>query len=359
MISRGEKANFFASHYEWVVAGVGAVALAAAAAFFAMSLGADADEAADEAVRSVERKKPAELGVTPVDLAPFAASVRQLRTPSLVAEIADRQESFLASEKRVKCVCGKIMPGGLETCPACNLSLVVVNKVDEEAKKREQWAKKFDVQVDDEDADNDGFTNAEEYAMGTDPTDAKDHADYLESLKLQLPLKETYVPFYLKAVNKIPAGYRCEFAQKGATFSATIGEPLVIVKTSGVGKETKSETGFKLVAAEKKEKKVAMKGVAGTKTVDASTVTIERASDGKKLELVVQVGKAKLTPVDVQATLVYTRGTVKNFEVVAGDSIDLNGTKYKIVSVSGSAKSAEVVVENSMTGKKQTLKALE
>lgn len=359
MMARGDKGNFFVSHYEWIVAGVGALALAGAAAFFAMSLGADADDAAAEAVRSVERKRPAETGVQPTDLTGYAAAVRQARTPALVAEIADRQESFLTSEKRVKCVCGKVMPGGLETCPACNVSLVVVNKVDEEAKKQEQWTKKFGVPADDADADNDGFTNAEEYAMGTDPTDAKDHADYLESLKIQLPLKETYVPFYLKQVNKIPAGYRCEFAQKGVSFSATVGEPLVVVKTSGVGKQTKTETGFKLLAAEKKEKKVSMKGVAGTKTVDASAVTIERMSDGKKLELEVAVGKPKLTPVDVQATLVYTRGETKNFEVVTGETIDLNGTKYKVVSVKGGAKSAEVVLENALTGKKQTLKALE
>ena len=102
-----------------------------------------------------------------------------------------------------------------------------------------------------------------------------------------------------------------------------------------------------------------MKGVSGTKTVDASTATIERESDGKKLELVVQVGKPKLTPVDVQATLVYTLGSVKNFDVVNCESIELNGAKYKIVSVKGDAKSAEVVLENGVSGKKRTIKALE
>lgn len=359
MIAGSDKANFFVAHYEWVVAGVGALALLASAAYYTLSLGADADEAASEAVSRIERKKPAELGVEKTDLTSFAAATRATRQPQTIAEIADRQESFLASEKRVKCVCGKVMISGLETCPACGVSLVTVNQVDEEAKKAAAWAKKFGVALDATDADNDGFTNEEEYAMGTDPTDPKDHADYFDSLQLQLPLKETYVPFYLKAVNKIPAGYRCEFVQKGVRFSATVGEDLVIVKTSGVGKETKTPTGFKLIAAEVKERKVELKGVAGSKTVDASTVTIERASDGKKLDLVVQLGKPKPTPVDVQATIVYTRGTAKTFDVVAGGSIDLNGTIYKVIAVKALPKGAEVVLENTTTGKKQTLKTLD
>ena len=54
-----------------------------------------------------------------------------------------------------------------------------------------------------------------------------------------------------------------------------------------------------------------------------------------------------------------TRGTVKTFEVVAGGSIDLNGTIYKVVSVKALSKGAEVVLENTATGKKQTLKTLD
>lgn len=359
MISRSDKANFLIANYDKLVLLVGLVLLVIGGVFFALSLGEVTNEAMDDADRVLARKAPEKTGVEAVDMEPYAAQLRQTRNPAQVAEVGTAQESFLASEKRVKCVCGKVMVVGLETCPACKASLVVVNKVDEEAKKGEAWAKKFGVTLDDTDSDGDGFTNAEEYAMGTDPTNAKDHSDYLDSLTIKLPLKPTYVPFYLKAVNKIPSGYRCEFAMGKSLFNATIGEELVIVKTSGVGKVKKTETGFKLIAAEKAEKKVKMAGVSGTKTVDASFVTVERISDGKKLELTVQSGKPKLVPVDVKATLVYSRGTVQEMEVVTGQEIDLNGTKYKVLSIKAVGNGAEVEIENLSNGKKQTLKALE
>lgn len=360
MIARGDKQNPIVANYDKVVCGLGVVALVLGGAFFATNGGNEGGALMGDAEQIIDWKAPQDTGVKPVDLTLFAAQTRATTTPQTIAEVSPSRESFLASEKRVKCACGKVMPAGLETCPACNVSLVTVNKVDEEAKAAEQWAKKYGVTLDDSDADNDGFTNLEELAMGTDPTNAKSHADYLDSVKLRLPLKETFVPFYLKAVNKIPAGFRCEFAQGKATFSATIGEALVIKKTSGVGKETKLETGFKLVDAKKEEKKVSMKGVAGTKTVDASSVTIERLTDGKKIELVVQLGKKpKLAPVDQQATLVYERNGVKTFEVITGEEIDLNGSKYAVESVKAVGKGAEVVLKSKETDKVRTIMALD
>lgn len=360
MISRAGNNGFFARHYDWIVAGVGVLALLGAIAYFVMSLGADAESAASEAVNRLKlRNRSEETGVVKPDFAPFASAARQARSPVLLSEVSDRQESFLASEKRVKCACGKVISGGLTVCPFCQKSLVVINKVDEAAKAAERWKKRFGVDPDDQDKDNDGFTNEEEYLAKTDPTDAKDHPDYLDSVQLQLPLKETFVPFYLKAVNKIPAGFRCVFAQGKESFSAMVGENLVITRSRGVGEGSKTETGFKLLSAEQKERKVEMAGVAGTKTVDASTVTIERASDGKKLELVVQTGKPHLTPVDVQATLLYTRLETKSLDVIAGSEIDLNGTKFKVVSLKAVGKGAEIVLENMTSGKKRLIKALE
>ena len=94
--------------------------------------------------------------------------------------------------------------------------------------------------------------------------------------------------------------------------------------------------------------------------MDVSEATVTRKSDGKTLKLVIAESKReKPMPVDVQATLAYERGTVKNFDVVPGSEIDLNGSKYRITDVKAVGKGARVALENSLTGKKRTLEALE
>ncbi len=116
-----------------------------------------------------------------------------------------------------------------------------------------------------------------------------------------------------------------------------------------------------LKAYEKKEAKRERKGMKGmTVTVDVSEATVVRKRDGKELKLViVDSKKAKPAPVDVQATLSYERGTVRNFDVVPGSEIDLNGSKYRISAIERVGKGAKVTVENSLSGKKRVLEALE
>ena len=89
-----------------------------------------------------------------------------------------------------------------------------------------------------------------------------------------------------------------------------------------------------------------------------------RKTDGKEIVLVLAESKrAKPAPVDVQATLVYTRRSVKQFDVVAGTEINLSGEKYKVVSIKGSAKEARVLLEkvDAKSGEKKqyTIEALE
>lgn len=370
MISRGNE-NFIARHYEWIVAGVGVLALLGAAAYYALSFGADADAAAQAAVQSIDRKKPVSDGIAELDLEPYAATLRQTRTPSLVAAVDATRESFLASERRVKCKCGHVMVSGLETCPKCAAPLVIVNEVDEASKKLDQWKTRYGVDLTDDDKDNDGFTNREEYEAKTDPTDAKDHPDYLDSLKLTLPLKETYVPFVFTKATKIPTGWRCEFfdpkrkdayGRVGTAFTAVVGEELFLPVSKATGVAKGEPSGYLLKACEKKEElREIQAGSSMKKAVDVSEVTLVRKSDGKVVTLVLQSAKktAKLTPVDVQATLVYERRTAQTFVVVPGDSITLNTETYLIRSVKPVGKGAEVVLEQSVTGRRKTLKALE
>ena len=370
MISRFGNKNFFAAHYEWVALAVGVLALIGGAVVYAMSLGADADAAAADSVARVERMKPSETGVKPLDLSAFENATRLTRSPVTVTEIPETAESFLASERRVLCKkCKKAISGDIKTvpnCPFCGEKQEEEKKVVLDADNDglpDEWEKKYGLNSGDAsdanaDLDGDGFTNLEEFQAKTDPTDKNDHPDYLDSLKIVLPLKETYMPFIFTAANKIPTGWRCTFffpnrkdksgyGRKGLSTTAVIGDEI-------------EDSGFVLKKYEAKSEKRAIKGSANMKTVDISEVTVERKSDGKVVTLVVAASKnVKPAPVDIQATLAYERGTVKNFEVVPGSEIDLSGTKYRISDVKAAGRGAKVTVEHALTGKKRTLEALE
>ena len=377
MISRAGNRNFFVAHYDWLALGVGVVALAVGAAFFVLSLGDEPEAAALAEAERIERMRPANadkpenLGVKPVDMTQLDAAMRLTRSPVAVVEISEKDASFLASERRVVCKkCKKAIVGDIKACPACPFC---GEKQEEERKTvldadadglPDEWEKRYGLNPGDPsdanaDTDGDGFTNAEEFAAKTDPTNRNDHPDYLDSLKIQLPLKNTFMPFIFTQAVKIPTGWRCQFFfpnrkdnsgynRKGLSLTAVIGEEI-------------GDSGFVLKGYEKKEEKRAIKGGQGMKkTVDVSEVTVVRKSDGKSVKLVLAESKGvKPVAVDVQATLVYTRGTVTNLEVVPGSEIDLNGTKYRVVNVKAIGKGAQVTVENSLSMKKHTLQTLE
>ena len=366
--------NFFVAHYDRIAAVVGALALAGGAAFFAVSSGDDPDAAAAESAQAIDRMKPAETGVSAVDMTAFDAATRLVKNPAVVAELSGKDASFLASERRVKCTkCAKLIPGDVKAFPNCPFC----GEKQEEEKKvvldadgdglPDAWEKKFGLNPNDPgdanaDSDGDGFTNLEEFKAGTDPKDRRDHPDYLDSIAIQLPLKETYLPFVFTKATQIPKSWRCEFffaklkddyGRAGRAVTAVVGEE--------IGKGTKTPSGYVLKKFEKKEEKQARKGMKGMSvTVDVSEVVVERKSDKKSVTLVlVQDKRAKPKPVDVMATLTYTRGDVKTFEVVPGTELDLNGEKFKVTAIQRVDKGAKVSVQNARTGKIRTLDALE
>ena len=386
MISRSGNNNFFAAHYDWVAAGVGFAVLLAGAALFALSLGDDPDAAADEQRSEIKRMMPEETGVKPVDMAAYEIAARQMRNPPTVADVSPIAESFLASERRIACKgvagnpCGNAIPGDPKVCPECPFC----GAKQEETKKivldadadglPDEWEKKYGLNSADAsdanaDADMDGFTNAEEYAAKTDPTNKKDHPDYLDSLKIVLPLKETHMPFVFIGARQVAAGWRCDFfdarekddyGRQGRVLSAVVSNKSD-AKRQEIGADSKKPSGFELVKYERKERKEARKGMKGMQvSVDASEATVVRIRDGKRVVLAITPNKrAKTAPVDVQATLCYERGGTTNMDVTPGSEIDLNGTKYKVVSIERVGNGAKVALENVISGKQRVLEALE
>lgn len=375
MITRTGSKGFLAAHYDWLVLGIGLVVLGVGVVFYVSSLGEDPDEAAAEAVARIDRMKPTETGVASLDLSEFQSTISSIRKPSLLAEIDGRSESFLASERRVLCKCGKAISGdvvAVPACPYCGEKQKVEKKpvLDTDGDGLpDEWEKKYGLNVNDAsdanaDLDGDGFTNLEEYVAKTDPKDPKDHPDYLDSLKIVLPLKETSMPFTFRKATKIPAGWRCEFfdparkddyGRKGKVLTAIVGEEIV---DKDLDPKKALKSGFVLKGYTAKSEKRAIPGSELKKTVDVSEAVVERKSDGKVITLVIQEGKnVKLAPIDVQARLSYERGSVKTFDVVSGDEIVLSGAKYKVKEIKAEGKGAKVTLEAMLSGKRRTLEA--
>lgn len=371
MISRTDKGNFLTAHYDWVAAVFGVLALLASVAY--CLTGGSVEEEVDDMTRRISGAEPSDALVAAVDAKAYSSVTNVTKVKAAAASVAGKTETLFASGKRLRCrnaECGRLTPERLDAaknlvCSFCGFTQVVakVEKVldaDDDGLP-DAWEKLHGLNPNDPadadaDPDKDDFTNREEYAAGTDPQNAADHPDYLDSLKLVLPLKRTYMPFLFVSATPIPKGWRCEFfdpsktddyGRRGLSMTAVVGEEV-------------GTSGFVLRKYEKKSVKQAIKGSVNKKDVDVSEVTLERKSDGKSVLLVLaESKKAKLTPIDVQASLTYARRTTQSFDVVPGSEITLSGAKYRIVGIQAKDKGAAVTVESVLTGKKRTLEALE
>ena len=360
MISRNSGGGFFAAHWDWIVAAAGVVALVGGVVLFAMSGNGDPEENAANVVRRLKSAKRTDTGVKPVDMSTYERALQFAVKPPQIAEVEESGGNFLASEKRVFCqACKKPIKDGSKTCPFCGEAQPEPEKVVVDSDGDglpDWWEEKYglDTAQNDADADKDGdgFTNAEEFAAGTDPADKSSHPDYFDSLKLVLPLKETVLPFYLRSYMKTPNGMKLEFfdpkrrndyGKNGYRYSVLVGEAI-------------GDTGFTAKSFEQKEKKVKIKGSNVERAVDVSAATIVRKEDGKELVVALE---EKRKPVDVRATLEFSRGETKTFEVRTGGTIDLYGNKYKVVEVKNVGKGAKVTLEDSLLGKIRTIEALE
>jgi hypothetical protein len=366
------KENFFKAHWDWLVALGGVVALGLAAVYLFSAIGQSPEDAEAEcrAWMDAELRKP-HKGVDAVDLGDLQKVSAQLKTPPQLRAVDAKAKSFLASERRAFCqkgdgsdskkeACGRPIPADLEVCPFCGMKQHVVKvQVDNDQDGLpNEWEKKYGLNANDaadadQDKDGDGFTNKEEFEAGTDPTDPKAHPDYLDSLSVAGALQQTFLPFWFQNYSPIPGGHRFtlrqldqngqDLAGYNSTWSVKKGEP--------IGKTGYAVTGF--------EKKSELRVIAGSKAgnkknQDVSVLELTRAADGKKLMAAIGVRKV---PVETQVELSYDRGKHSWKKTASvGTELDLNGEKFRVVSLRAVENGCEVKVESLKTKKQKVIR---
>ena len=360
MISRNAKQNFAAAHWDWLAAAAGVAVLAGVVVWKFVLAEEDDPAATMDLAAPVAKAKP-------IDMKLFEQTERAVEEPSTIAEVPADKASFLASELRVFCVsadgkggCGRPIPFGLEKClwPGCGVAQKIEEKPSDDSDEDglpDDWEKKYGLKIGvndaNDDLDGDGFSNIEELEAGTDPSNKASHPDYLDSLKVLPELKQTYTTLMFQKAYKTPSGWKYNFKDNDPKRKNDYDHGNYSVFE---GKEI-GKSGFVAKSYEEKFEEKTMGG-GMKKKIDASFATVERKSDGKLVKLVVG---AKRTATDVQATLVYERGGTKQFAVVPGSEIELNGVKYRIADVARSGKGATVTVENVATKKRRKIEALE
>ena len=364
------KQNFFAEHYDWLVAGVGLLLLAGAAALYVMSLGNSPDDARAECERELKANVPAHTGVAPANIKLLNKALEGISDPSLLKVPGEKEGSFLASEGRVFCQnpdeknrCHRPIPAECEVCPFCGYAQpskkpVDVTRVGGDADNDglpDAWENKYGFNPNDpadaqQDPDGDTFTNLEEFEAKTDHKDPQSHPNFLDFLSIAGDLRKETLPFWFKMAMPIRDGYRLTFEVSDKKYrnvaTALVGEEIVFQLArpkfeKGRMLDDKVKSGWRVVKYDTKEDRVLRKGSEQKTMVDVSTVELERVSDKRTLS--VRVG-VKSVAIEEQIDLQWNRGDGKKMTVTTGSEFELVNRKYKIKKIAKGAKGCEVTI---------------
>lgn len=359
-MSRVNTRGGLTARWDWLVAGLGVLALIALGVVFALTGKAPTDDVSNSSMLNAKK-----TGVLVVDEAPYSARAKMYQEPGRILEPAADRGSYLASETRVFCqqgdpadkrvACARPIPFGLEKCPYCGVVQPKEEKplLDTDGDGMpDEWEVQYGLDPKDpadanKDKDEDGFTNLEEFLAKTDPTDSASHPDYLDFLKIEPPLKQTFMPFYFVSAREVPAGVKLDFKDPARTKEYDRGIYSVLVGEA-IGK-----TGYVLKKYDHKVKKIPIKGSNVSREKDVSEALVERVADGKKITLVKDV---RQTPVETQVKLVFSRAGGKEFTAIRGSEIDLHGMLYRVKTIEKLGSTIQVGIETVQTGDVRVLK---
>ena len=318
-------------HYDKLVAVAGLVFLGVAAFLFVG--GRATTESETQTFRGkIKRLTPANPDVPDVTakIASYAVPISRVAKPIQIANDRTKKVGFFVPEMRVWCVrndCRFPLAPDWTKCPLCGTEqnakpVETINADSDGDGMPDEWERKYDLNPQDPadaelDSDEDGFTNAQEYADGTNPLDAKSHRDFATLLRV-VKVEATVLPLVFKGFfMENRDGKQYSFGYKGATLRAKVGDQIANVND-------KIDSGFKLVAINEDAEEVVNKAT-GLKTKRPTAVV---SSGGKTFTL--SVDKVA-NDTDYNITLAKDFGDKGEITIDGGKDFKIGDKVYRVV----------------------------
>jgi hypothetical protein len=307
----------------------------------------------EQGVRSIRPKAP---NLEPASIGPYETALRRLRQPQAVRLAFTNEAGVFTPQARVWCVdCTYPIPFAATDCPYCKfpqpkLTEDVAGVIDSEGKGiPDEWRKRnfnhaFALAEDrsraEDDADEDGFSNLDEWKAGTAPRDPKDHSDWMLLVRYKDMTTRPY-PFLFTGVNKMPGGE----LQMVVNLRVENQRTCWVKRGEQIGK-----TGLVYSNCIAKVETVVIPGV-GPQKKTRYEAELFRPADGKHFLLRDNEPNATLEQ-DVVLTLTLGEKT-REYRAAVDGTLEMEGEKYKVgVNLGVDGKPASVVLENVRTAKK-------
>jgi len=341
-------------HYDKGIAVVVLIALLGSLFVLARSA-ADSKDRKRSYQEKVNNMRPQHAVLAPFSGDMYETALRNLHVPPMV-RASTNGVGFFIPQRRVWCVdCMYPIPFTAAECPFCHAKQPSADAVvdpgirDSEGKGiPDKWRMKYfghpfamleDRSRADDDADDDGFTNLQEFQAGTNPRDSKDHPELVAILRFKEILTRPY-PFVFTSATKMPDdSLRLTFNMKDVdrTYFTKKGEEI-------------GKTG--LIYSNCVQKSVRMVDPhTAPYLVDRYEACLFRPADGKTFVLRNNEPRATM---EQELVLTLTVGAKTNeYRVSVGGILELDGQQYKAdVNLGVDDKPSSVVLENTLTGRK-------
>jgi hypothetical protein len=271
--------------------------------------------------RELGSLKPRHASAQPADKGVFDAAHQGLRDPLQVSVWSNR---VMVPELRVRCVnCERPIAYAAPACPFCHAAQPVVlpGDIDRDGMP-DEWEEQYALNPRDADdagtdADQDGFSNREEFDNKTNPKDPASHPPLVAKMSVK-DIKPIPFKLVFKGVSRVEGGkqlFQLNLTAGGRTFWKEMNQDI---------------EGFKLVKFEE------------TGAKGKPTLTLQR---GEKL---IPLEKNVDVPYNEYEVILLNTMNNTTFNVRVDGQFDLKGAKYEVKSVDYSGM--RVLIHDPITG---------